>query len=232
MCVCVCVSLCSMRSCVMFVGSPGVGKGTYARRAARILSFGHVSPGDVLRDQAKTSSIIEKYLSSGTLVPEATVFEAVDSKLSQFVHSGVIFDGFPRNYSQALNWIESRQVPDLVVDFKLPESLLIQKLLGRRVCSQCGNLYNVFDFQQGEYSMPAMKPKVSRVCDECGGALVQRSDDTIDIITTRLAMHNETHTELVEYLKSKSGSFVDFHIKTGIAQLPDLIQLMKTHLKI
>ena len=222
---------------IMFLGAPGVGKGTYARRAAPILGFGHISPGDLLRASAEVLPDVRENLKSGTLVPEEIVFRLVDEKLNSLKSqrlSGVILDGFPRSKAQAHGWLSRSQTiaPDLVIEFQLPEDLLIQKLLGRRTCSACGDLYNVFSFTEGEYSMPAMLPKTEGVCDKCGGRLERREDDNIDVIRSRLDNHWKTERELVEFIKDRVGCFETFHVKTGIAQINDLVSLIKRRLDI
>ena len=118
-----------------------------------------------------------------------------------------------------------------MVEFHLPEHLLIEKLLGRRICSQCGDLYNIYSFNEGEYSMPAMMPEHPGVCDKCGGGLIQRSDDRIDIIKERLRDHWMRETPLVDYLRSKAAdNVVRFDVKSGNAQLGDLVTLIKRRL--
>ena len=221
---------------VLFLGSPGVGKGTYARRAAPLLGFAHVSPGDLLRQQAVSDLQLNTYLSQGKLVPEELVFKTVAAELDRVrsKRNGVILDGFPRNFSQAFNWVQHSEhgaVPDLVIELKLPEHILVQKLLGRRVCSGCGDLYNIFEFTKGEYSMPAMTPQTPGVCDKCAGLLIQRSDDQIGVIMERLRSHDAAETELIGYLKSVTSNFVQFDIKTGIAQLQELIDLVQSRLE-
>lgn len=219
---------------ILFLGAPGVGKGTYARRIAPILEFGHVSPGDLLRQSTSSTPELSEYLANGTLVPEAVVFKLVNDKLAQLrtEKRGVILDGFPRSKEQARGWIEraKQQPPNLAVELKLPEELLVQKLLGRRTCSVCGDLYNVFSFQEGQYSMPAMLPKRDGKCDKCGGSLVKRVDDTISVIRDRLRSHWETERELIEYIRNNCGEVVVFDVKTGIAQVDELSLLIRHRL--
>ena len=219
---------------VLFLGAPGVGKGTYARRVAPILGFGHVSPGDLLRQSVASNPELSQYLAKGTLVPEAVVFKLVDDKLAQLrtEKSGVILDGFPRSRDQARGWLEraNQTPPDVAVEFTLPEELLVQKLLGRRTCSNCGDLYNLYSFQEGEYSMPAMLPKREGQCDKCGGSLVKRVDDTMSVIRDRLRAHWETERELIEYIRNHCESVVRLEVKTGIAQVDELVSLIRNRL--
>lgn len=220
---------------VLFLGAPGVGKGTYARRAAPVLGFGHLSPGDLLRKRATQDESVSSYLDKGLLVPEDLVFQLVSDELNVLGESnlkGVILDGFPRSVDQAKGWIERHRapIPDLVVELHLPEHLLINKMLGRRLCSQCGDLYNVFSFTEGDYSMPAITPRIDGICDKCEGQLVHRSDDKLGVIRERLDAHWKRETLLIDYLKTRTDNFVSFHVKTGIAQLDELVSLIKARL--
>lgn len=218
---------------VLFLGAPGVGKGTYARRAAPILGFGHISPGDLLRASVESRLDVLEYLKKGTLVPESLVFSLVSDRLRTLTSlSGVIFDGFPRSQEQAAGWLAQPCVtpPDLVVEFHLPEDLLVQKLLGRRTCGSCGDLYNMYSFTEGEFRMPAMLPKRDGVCDKCGGTLVRRVDDSLEVIKHRLESHWKNEQELIQYIKDHCDAFVRFDVKTGIAQLDELIKMIEHHL--
>ena len=219
---------------VLFLGAPGVGKGTYARRAAPLLDMGHISPGDLLRKVALHDPNIRSYLDKGALVPELAVFGLVKDELESLKtrRKGVILDGFPRSREQAVGWIErgGASTPDLVIEFLLPEELLVQKLLGRRTCANCGDLYNVYSFNEGEYSMPAMLPQKDGACDKCGGQLVLRSDDNVTVIKERLAQHWRQEAALIEYLDSKSDNVVKFDVKTGIAQVGELVSLIQHRL--
>ena len=220
---------------VLFLGAPGVGKGTYARRAAPVLGFGHISPGDLLRKVGSSDPTIRPFLEKGALVPEEVVFGLVKMELAcmREERSGVILDGFPRSRDQAQGWMERAggSVPDLVVEFQLPEDLLIQKLLGRRTCSSCGDLYNVYSFNEGDYAMPAMLPQREGLCDKCGSHLVQRVDDKIEVIENRLKQHWEQEGALIEYLRSRTDNVVKFDVKTGIAQVGELVSLIKHKLE-
>ena len=214
-----------------------MGKGTYARRIAPIHGLGHVSPGDLLRAAVASRPDINDFLRQGKLVPESIVFSLVEERISVLRNQaglrGVVLDGFPRSREQAVGWFGScsTRKPDLVVELFLPEEILVQKILGRRTCSCCGDLYNVFSFTEGEYRMPAMMPQKEGVCDKCGGSLVQRVDDTEEVIQKRLKNHSDTETELIEYIRNHiCDNVIKFHVKTGIAQLDDLAGDIKQRL--
>ena len=216
---------------VLFLGPPGVGKGTYAKRVAPRLGFAHVSPGDLLREVSVHDPAVQYMLSQGQLLPEAQVFALMRKRLLELSNSveGVILDGFPRNVEQAQAWIDRdrSRVPDLVVEFSLPHNLLVEKLIGRRVCSSCGDIYNVFSFNEGEFRMPAMLPKIAGKCDKCGSELVQRSDDSMDVVLKRLQHHENAKNALVDFIATKSANIIRFEVKTGISQLDELVSTLQ-----
>ena len=218
---------------VVFLGPPGVGKGTYARRCAPRLGFAHISPGDLLRTAAKENREIQQVLDRGELVSQAVIFDIMSNHIElvrRSRHRGVLLDGFPRNLDQAKGWTRNH-VPDLVVKFTLPEELLIKKLLGRRVCGNCGDLYNVFSFQDEHYWMPAMLPRTAGKCDQCGHALVNRTDDNMETIRKRLEFHAKVEDDLVAHMNSLT-SVTKFDVKTGIAQVDELVHLIRHTLAI
>lgn len=219
---------------IVFLGPPGVGKGTYARRVAPKLGFQHVSPGDILRELSATDPQVRQCLDSGKLLPESLVFELIQKQIDQCANTfkGVILDGFPRSKQQAASWIErtSSRIPDLVVEFHLPETLLVEKLIGRRVCISCGDLYNLFSITEGDFVMPAMLPKQTGLCDKCGGSLIQRSDDKIDVIRQRLQHHRDEEKALIEFISQHAVRVDRFHVKTGITQLDELMSLLQLRL--
>ena len=219
---------------VVLLGPPGVGKGTYARRCAPRLGFAHISPGDLLRREAMRNSEIQNLLDRGELVPESIVFGLMRKHILETRHisRGVLLDGFPRNLEQARGWtMQEENAPHLVVRLTLPEDLLVKKLLGRRVCSACGDLYNIFSFQDEHYWMPAMLPRVEGKCDQCGSPLSKRSDDTMETISKRLEFHSKVEKELVDHMNKKT-TVVLFDIKTGIAQVDELVHLIRHSLDI
>jgi adenylate kinase len=218
---------------VVFLGPPGVGKGTYARRCAPRLGFAHISPGDVLRQAAKNRPELQAVLDRGELVDQGEIFNIMSKHIDEVKrggHRGVLLDGFPRNVDQAKGWT-SEHVPDLVIQFRLPENLLTKKLLGRRVCGNCGDLYNVFSFQNEHYWMPAMLPKIEGKCDQCGHALVNRSDDNMETISKRLEFHTGVEDHLVSHMNNLT-SVTKFDVKTGIAQVDELVHLIRHSLAI
>lgn len=123
--------------------------------------------------------------------------------------SGVILDGFPRNVNQA-DAVSNKIPIDLVMYFHLPRDVLIEKLMGRRVCPCCGRSYNVASIMNGVFNLPPLLPKEDNLCDNCHKPLIQRSDDRLDIIENRLSVYESQTAPILEYYgkNGKSASFV------------------------
>lgn len=139
------------------------------------------------------------------------------------VSHGYLFDGFPRNLAQASRLQEISPLT-LVVNLILPDDILIAKILGRRLCADCGTGYNVTHIDQGEYDMPPLLPKVEGVCDTCGGQeLITRADDTEEIVRHRLQLYKDETLPLVEYYQAK-GLLLSFEVRKGLGDLEELKQ--------
>lgn len=192
---------------IVFLGAPGVGKGTQAERIAARSGFPKISTGDLLRDAVKNKTALgleaKSYMDQGQLVPDAVVIGMVKEKLEQGVASkGFILDGFPRTVAQAEELgrlLAARHAGlDRVVNFQVPKDDLVRRMSGRRSCPKCQAVYHV------EFS----PPKSAEVCDRCGGALIQRSDDNPVTIESRLKVYDEQTAPLIEYYRGK-GLLVD-----------------------
>jgi adenylate kinase len=216
---------------VLFLGPAGVGKGTYASKIAPLLGLCHLSAGSLLRTEISNKSPIgldiEHTLHSGRLVPSNIVIEIIESNVRDAAKNGFkgyILDGFPRNMSQAKDWFHSFNFErkHLAINLTLNREILLKKISSRRVCSNCGENYNLADIRVGLYDMPALLPRQADICDKCGGGLIIRSDDCPEIIKSRLALHDETEAELIDFLKMTKTKVVNYEVFTGIKQLNDL----------
>lgn len=181
---------------VVFLGAPGSGKGTQAKRLAisnpKIV---HFSTGDSLREAIKKATLLgieaKAYVERGQLVPDGTMIRLIESELEALKQvDTVVLDGFPRTVAQAeaLEQSPTTRVTK-VYYFKLSHSILVERLSGRRLCSNCSEPYHVQFFP----------PKVAGQCDKCGGKLIQRNDDKGDVIETRLAVYESQTATLLEY---------------------------------
>jgi adenylate kinase len=192
---------------IILMGAPGSGKGTAAERLAGATGYRHLSTGDLLREAVKSDSPLGReargYMESGALVPDALILSLVRDTLARDgAEAKVMFDGFPRTLDQAraLDGIVAELGGRLVAVFQLnvPEDVIVRRLSGRRVCPACKAVFNVFT---------SMKPKVEGVCDRCGGALVQRPDDTEATVHNRLQVYARQSAPLVEYYRGQGVLF-------------------------
>lgn len=178
-------------------GAPGAGKGTYASRLQQKLGVETIATGDIFRELIKEDSELGRkvkgYVEKGLLVPDDVVIEVLKHRLSKIPKDkGFILDGFPRTLEQA-KALEAITGIDVILLLDVPDWLIIERLSSRRICRNCGAVYNI----------RFLKPKVEGVCDKCGGPLYQRSDDTAEVIKKRLQVYQEQSKPLLEYLKKK-----------------------------
>ena len=153
---------------------------------------------EALKSGAPQGVKAKSYMDKGELVPDALVIELVAERLSQpDARRGFILDGFPRTADQAVSLdqtLQALKMPlDFVLYFKTTLPVIIRRLGGRRVCSQCNKNYHMTNF----------RPKVEGICDACGAKLVQRPDDREDTISNRLQVYDKQTAPLIEYYKKK-----------------------------
>ena len=195
---------------LIFLGPPGAGKGTYASRICGKKGWAHISTGDLLREEVKNQTELgneaKQYMDQGKLVPDELVIKMLSGRLERDdCKEGFVLDGFPRTITQA-EALENITKIHAVVNLKIPDWVLIEKILARRTCEKCGDIYNVADIRFGpnkEYHMPPMNPKEKGICNKCGGRLVSRSDETEDIIKKRLEVYREQTEPLIDYYREK-----------------------------
>jgi len=196
---------------LVFLGPPGSGKGTYASIMAPEMKIPHISTGDIFRDEVAKKTELGKeaagFLERGELVPDKIVVEMVKGRLiREDCKAGFILDGYPRTLGQA-EALDQITGLDTVIDLKVPDSVIIERLSTRRVCQRCGAIFNV------KY----MKPKKPGVCDKCGGPLYQREDDMPEVIKKRLEdYHMNIGNPLEQYYRRKSILKTVINKKAGI----------------
>ncbi len=187
---------------VIFLGAPGAGKGTQARRLAAETGVPQVATGDMLREAVAEGTPLgreaKRYMDSGALVPDEVVIGLVDERLAKSdAAGGYVLDGFPRTVAQAeaLDGLlgRRRQELDRVIFFDVSRPELIRRLTGRRICRQCGTAFHLV-------SAP---PKTAGRCDRCGGELYQREDDAEATVARRLDVYETQTAPLLDYYRRR-----------------------------
>ncbi len=182
---------------IVLLGPPGSGKGTQAVRLAAWLGVPHISTGDLLRSEVQNRTTLglqaQGFMDRGELVPDQLVAEMIRKRIEGV--TGFVLDGFPRNINQA-KILETVTAVDRVLHFQLNREEIIRRLSARRVCPQCGHVYNLI-------SSP---PQHDNLCDTCKTLLVQRSDDTPEVIERRID---------VQYAR-EIGPMLEFYRKRNV----------------
>ena len=204
---------------VIMLGAPGTGKGTVANILKDDLKIPQVSTGDIFRKNIKEGTelgkLAESYISKGNLVPDEVTNEIVESRLDDSdVQDGIILDGYPRTVNQAEEldkMLEKRgRKVDLVINLTTPEEEIIERIVNRRVCSNhdCKTIYNL-----------VLHPPVKEgICDKCGHEIIQRKDDTIETVKSRLDNYFKQTSPLVEYYE-KTGKLYSAVVSKSINKL-------------
>ena len=188
---------------LVLFGPPGAGKGTQAKFLVDLLGIPQISTGDMMRAERKSGSKLgqkfDEYMSAGKLVPDSLVLDLIEARLSKGdAKNGAIFDGYPRTVAQAealdslLNEL-GRQI-DRVVSLEVPLDEIVERVTGRRVCLDCGQTYHV------RYNPPPQNGE----CVSCGGTkIVQRSDDTEEVVRKRYEEYKAKTEPVLAYYDAK-----------------------------
>ncbi len=181
----------------IFLGPPGAGKGTIAKKAEEKYCFPHISTGDLFRKEiAKETDLgkkVQEILASGDLVPDNLTVELVKKRLAQpDTTDGFIFDGFPRTIAQA-EALEEITPIDYAVNFEIPEEEMVKRLSGRRIAKKSGRIYHVV------YN----PPKREGYCDETGEELIIRPDDREDAVRNRLQVYTRETAPLIDFYEER-----------------------------
>jgi adenylate kinase len=185
---------------IIFLGAPGAGKGTQAKKVALKLNIPHISTGDILRQNVANGTSLGRqakdFMNKGALVPDELVTQMLIDRLNQpDIDKGFILDGYPRNLNQAKKLDEVLKAKgrniDKVIYLDASEAIIIQRITGRLVCRSCGANFHITN----------MPPKKNMVCDHCGGELYQRSDDKEETVRKRLVVYRQEAACLIDYYR-------------------------------
>ena len=179
---------------LVMLGAPGAGKGTQAERFARTRGVPRISTGDILREAVQAGTELGRaskaVMDAGQLIGDDIMIAIVEERLSRpDTLPGFVLDGFPRTVVQAsaLDGMVNDRAPIVVVNIEMPEDTLIERLTLRRICASCG--WN---------AVPGMT-----ACAKCGGQLVQRRDDNVEIVRERLRVYDRDTQPLVEFYQAR-----------------------------
>jgi adenylate kinase len=208
---------------IILLGPPGSGKGTQGDLIEQNYGFPKISTGDLLREAVQENTALgkraEAAMSRGDLVSDEIVMEMIEARLSrEDCQKGYTLDGFPRNINQArlLEGIADQQ-DEVVLDIRISEKIVIERLSSRRICSRCGNIYNL--------SIKA--PVQPGVCDACSAELVQRQDDKPEVILERLNVYHQETEPLIAYYQEKAN----YHPIGGDGSIESVFQSIQSILK-
>ncbi|WP_059174143.1 adenylate kinase [Bacillus sp. FJAT-27445] len=187
---------------LVLMGLPGAGKGTQAEKIVEQYGIPHISTGDMFRAAMKEGTELglkaKAFMDEGALVPDEVTIGIVRERLSkEDCNNGFLLDGFPRTVPQA-EALESildglNKKIDYVLNIDVDQSILMERLTGRRICKNCGSTYHlVFN-----------PPAVEGVCDRCGGELYQRADDNADTVQNRLDVNMKQSKPLLDFYTEK-----------------------------
>lgn len=183
---------------LILLGAPGAGKGTQAERLCKTLEIPTISTGNILRAAIKngtpTGLKAKAFMDAGQLVPDEVIIGIITERLAEEdCKNGYILDGVPRTIAQAEALEKAGIGFDAVVSIEISEEEILRRMNGRRVCEACGSSYNVV-------SIP---PRVEGICDNCGGKLIQRKDDTPETVRERLKVYHTETEPLVDFYAAR-----------------------------
>ncbi|MCL1802461.1 MAG: adenylate kinase [Eubacteriaceae bacterium] len=184
---------------LIILGPAGAGKGTQSEFIVDAYSIAHISTGDIFRKNLKEGTPLglkaKEYMDGGLLVPDALTVEMLISRISESdCQNGYLLDGFPRSLAQADALEAAGEAIDQVLLIDVDYSLLTERIVGRRVCPECGAAFHISN----------NPPKIEGICDKCGAELVHRPDDKEETIKARLVEYDEKTKPLIGYYEEKS----------------------------
>ena len=192
------------------LGAPGAGKGTQCKRIVEKYGLLHLSSGDILRQKiaysveriadrkelnAKRYPLNADLMDSGELVPDEVIVEMMAGAIKKTPQAGFVLDGFPRTVNQAdrldkLLACNGKRI-DAVLNLKVNDRIVAERMTGRRSCPQCGAVYHIEN----------LRPKVEGICDNDGATLIQRSDDSLEVVKNRLKTYHRQTEPVVDYYR-------------------------------
>ena len=185
---------------VILLGPPGAGKGSQALLLRDKVHLPHISTGDLLRENVKNQTPLgaeaKKYIDRGALVPDPLILDMLFQRIGQAdCKKGYILDGFPRTLPQAESFQKrlGNSGKIVAIHLDLADDVIIERLTKRMICENC----------QTPYHLSFSPPKKEGICDLCGGTLIQRKDDTEEVVKKRLVVYREQTKPLINYFSKQ-----------------------------
>jgi adenylate kinase len=201
---------------LILLGPPGAGKGTQCKRIIDKFGMAHLSSGDILRAERKANSVLgqkaQSYMDRGALVPDDLIIDMMIGAIKK-TPAGYVLVGFPRTVVQgegldaALE--KAGEKIDGIVNLQVPDEPILARMTGRRSCPACGAVYHIEN----------LKPKVDGQCDKGCGPLVQRKDDTPEVVSNRLKTYHEQTAAVIGYYQKKGRNIIDINADQDIDQV-------------
>ena len=181
---------------ITLIGPPGSGKGTQATLIEKKYGSAHLSSGDILRSEVSRGTEfgnqIKHFMDRGEIGPVELITEVILNYLQANCNNGFILDGFPRTIYQAEE-LGKRTPLDCALYISVPEEEIIKRITGRRTCGNCKKIYHIVH----------NPPEQEGICQDCGGTLIRRSDDTEETVINRIRVYNEETRPVIEYYKKQ-----------------------------
>lgn len=184
---------------IVLMGAPGSGKGTISTFLSSKHNFSHISTGDLIRNEIKSGGDLARKINEitleGRLVPDEIINEILRKNVLEKIkqNKSIVLDGYPRNIDQA-KFLEGVAKVDYVVNITVDLDIITKRIIGRRTCSKCNQIYNIY----------FSKPTVDNICDNDGTILSQRVDDNEETIKNRINVYKKNAAALEDYYKQKN----------------------------
>jgi len=206
---------------IVLLGAPGAGKGTQCKRIVQRYGLLHLSSGDILRQQRAQGTALGKkaqsYMDAGQLVPDQLVVQMMIDAIKKVPAGGFILDGFPRTVNQAVeldnSLADNGQVVDAILNLQIDDRVVAERMTGRRSCPKCGAVYHLKNLQ----------PKADGICDNDGTILIQRHDDSPEVVAKRLKTYHQQTEPVVDYYNENGRTVFDVDANDGADEVSDLI---------
>jgi adenylate kinase len=198
---------------LILLGPPGAGKGTQCKRIIDKYGLVHLSSGDILRAEREANSELgqkaQSYMDSGALVPDELIIDMMIGAIKK-APAGYVLDGFPRTVVQGQGLDAALENAgekiNAIVDLQVPDEPIMDRMTGRRSCPVCGAVYHIVN----------LKPKVDGQCDKGCGQLVQRKDDTPEVVSHRLKTYHEQTAAVLGYYQEKGDTILEIDANQDI----------------